>query len=123
MATFPELMPVRREWEFPDFPSADFEGIGGSTISFEFGSTPTNLPLKLIYELISEAEMQQIRDHYLTQQSVHPFRLPSIALAGYAETDDVFILNQLWLYDKELEEDQRNYDLYNCTVSLRSVLA
>jgi hypothetical protein len=120
MAVFPVLMPVRREWEFPAFPTTDYEGTGGGTISFEFGSTPTDLPLTLVYELISEAEMQLIRDHYLGQQSVHHFSLPDVVLAGYGELDDVFLQHQSWLYVDEPEEKPRNFDLFDVKINLRS---
>lgn len=122
MAAFPDLAPVRREWEFPTFPTIDYEGIGGNTISFEFGDTPTDQPLELVFELLSETEMQQIRDHYLGQQSVHPFNLsPLAANAGYVATTGIFSTDTLWLYAEEPEEEPRNFGLYDATISLRSV--
>lgn len=122
MATFPELMPLRREWGFPKFPTIDFEGVGGSIISFEFGETPSDQPLTLVYELLSEAEMQLIRDHYLGQQSVHPFTLPPICYAGYQLGESIFDPTTTYLYAEEPEEEIVNFDLYNTDVSLRSVL-
>lgn len=122
MAAFPELMPLRREWEFPKFPTVDYQGPGGSTISFEFGETPTDQPLTLVYELLSEAEMQLIRDHYLGQQSVHPFILPPICWAGYVVGDNIFNQDAQWRYAEEPEETLVNVDLYDVEVSLRSVL-
>lgn len=123
MAAFPALMPLRREWEFPKFPTVNYESPGGNTISFEFGSTPTDQPLKLIYELISEAEIQLIRDHYLGQQSVHPFTLPAIVFAGYTIEYSIFEASLEWLYSQEPEEELVNPDLYNVVVELRSVRA
>lgn len=123
MAAFPELMPLRREWEFPRFPTVDYEGPGGSTISFEFGETPTDQPLTLVYELLSEAEMQLIRDHYLGQQSVYPFTLPPICYAGYRLGEALFDATTTYVYADEPEEKLKNFDLYDVEVSLRSVLA
>lgn len=119
MAAFPALMPLRRAWEFSKFPTLDYESITGNTISFEFGATPSDQPLTLIYELISEAEMQQLRDHYLEQQSVHPFTLSPVVMAGYA--NPVIDPNTQWLYDGEPEAELVAFDLYNCEVALRSV--
>ena len=121
MAAFPALEPLRREWEFPRFPSLDYEGLGGSTISFEYGAIASDQPLTLVFELISEAEMQLIRDHYLAQQSVHPFPLPAICLAGYVNPADFFDPTQQWLYDGEPEEQLVSYDNYRVDVALRSV--
>lgn len=123
MATFPNLMPIRRQWEFPKFPTVDYEGPGGNTISFEFGETPTDQPLTLVYELLGEAEMQQIRNHYLSQQSVHPFTLGPLCWGGYESGDEIFDPNTLWLYAEEPQEELVNVDYYNVDVSLRSVLA
>lgn len=121
MADFPALEPLRREWEFPDFPTLDYEGAGGSTVSFEYGDTPTDQPLTLVYKLLSEAEMQLIRDHYLAQQSVHPFNLPAICFAGYVTPADFFDPTQQWLYDGEPEEELVSVGNYNVDVALRSV--
>lgn len=120
MAAFPDLAPAERKWSFPLFPTIDYEGIGGNTISFEFGATPTDQPLDLEFELLSESEMQQIRDHYLGQQSIHPFTLPGLVLSGLLGTD-VMPPSTQWLYDGEPEEKPRNFDLYDATISLRSV--
>lgn len=119
---FPNLAPVQREWEFPEFPTIDYEGIGGNVITFEFGSIASDQPLSLVYELISESEIQQIRDHYLTQQSIRTFTLAAQNITGYENNTTIFNLNTLWLYDGEPEENAKSFDLYDITVNLRSVL-
>lgn len=120
MATFPSLAPVRREWEFPKFPTIDYEGLGGNIISFEFGSLSFDQPLSLIYELISETEIQLIRDHYLGQQSIRSFILPQIVIDGYQGTN-IFLSSNSWIYDGEPDETATAFDLYDTTINLRSV--
>ena len=121
MAAFPALEPLARKWEFPKFPTLDYEGVGGNTISFEYGAIASDQPLTLVYELLSEAEMQLIRDHYLAQQSVHPFPLPAACLAGYVSPADFFDPAPQGLYAEEPEEERVAFDSYNVAVALRSV--
>ena len=120
--TFPDLAPIRREWEFPEYPTIDYEGLGGNVISFEFGSTASNQSLSLVYELIDESEIQQIRDHYLGQQSTRTFTLAKSNLAGYEKHSSIFNTSTFWLYESEPEERVASFDLYDITIPLRSVL-
>ena len=62
MADFPALEPLRREWEFPDFPTLDYEGVGGSTISFEYGDTPTDQPLTLVAVVAKGSHQPALHD-------------------------------------------------------------
>lgn len=122
MAIFPPLEPLRREWAFPLYPSLAFESPTWGETVFEFGDEPTDTPLELVYELLSEEEMQGLRAHFQGQQMVHPFRLPPEVWAGYTpeEAEVFFPTAGDWLYAGELEEEPQGPGIYNCTVSLIS---
>lgn len=122
MTTFPALEPLSRRWAFPEFPTLAFTTEAWGDVVFEYGDQPTETPLELVYTLLSEAEMQLIRNHYQNQQQVHPFLLPSIVWAGYQlnEAQSLFPIARQWLYDGELEEEPVSHGLYNCTVKLLS---
>jgi len=123
MATFPPLEPLRREWSFPDYPTLAFDSGSWGEIAFEYGDQPTETPLQLVYSLLSEAEMQLIRDHYQNQREVFPFILPAAIWAGYDTSEAISLLPIAaeWLYDGPIEEEPVAPGLYDCTVKLVSL--
>lgn len=123
MAVFPSLEPFRREWAFPDYPTLSFDSNAWGATTFEYGSNPLETPLQLVYTLLSEAEMQLLREHYANQQQTYPFLLPVAIWAGYDMTTaaNLFPINGQWLYDGELTEEPVAPGLYDCTVSLVSL--
>lgn len=124
MATFPALMPARREWAFPDYPTLRYSTQAWGEIVFQYGDQPTETPLELVYTLLDEQEMQLLRDHFIIQRQTMPFPLPSIIWAGYqlpvAQT--IFPITSQWLYASELEEEPVAAGLYDVTVSLITAL-
>ena len=125
MAAFPPLEPSRREWAFADYPTLSRESSAWGATTFEYGDTPRETPLQLVYTLLSEAEMQLLRDHYANQQQSYPFILPAAIWAGYdlATVANLLPINGQWLYAGEIEEEPVAPGLYDCTVSLVSLPA
>ena len=122
MAAFPSLEPLRREWGFPLYPTLEVESDSWGLTVFEYGEEPVETPLRLVYSLLSEAEMQLLRDHYRNHRQVFSYGLPATVLAGYetSEAAALFPIEREWFYAAELEEEPTGPGMYDCTVSLLS---
>lgn len=123
MAAFPALEPFRREWAFPEFPTLTFDSGAWGEIAFEYGDQPTETTLDLVFTLLTETEMQLLREHYQNQRQVYPFTLSATAWAGYDDSEAISLLpiNGEWLYADELEEKPVAPGLYDCTAKLISL--
>jgi hypothetical protein len=122
MNAFPSLEPLRREWSFPLYPTLDVENNAWGSTTFEYGEEPVETPLDLVYTVLSEAEMQLLRDHYSNQRQVFSFGLPAAVWAGYftSESVELFPTDREWFYAAELEEEPIGPGMYDCTVKLIS---
>lgn len=120
MATFPALEPLRREWEFPTYPTMEHEGPGFGAVSFEFGGQPAGQQLTLIYTLLSDGEAYDVQEHYLGQLTIHPFQLDALCYVGYSQSQDVFNFAAEWKYTDQPEFKLKTVGRYDLEISLRS---
>ena len=122
---FPALAPIRREWEFPDYPLLEYDHPDGSASTvYVVGNDPLPLPMALVYELIDEPEMQSIRDHYFNVQKVTPFPLPEVCLTGLGSVGGsvpIIEPNTNWRYTEPPTENLKSFYNYEVTVNLRSI--
>lgn len=119
MATFPALEPIRREWEFPAYPTVEYTGIG-VPLAFELGQVPSEQPLTLVYTLLSDSEAYQVQQHYLGQQTIYPFALDLLCYAGYAQAQNVFDFATEWRYTDQPELKLRTVGRYDLEIPLRT---
>ena len=98
MATFPSLTPSSRSLSYGDYPQETYEGVSGGNVRFKFGSERVTQRLTLGFEYLTEAEMQQLLDHYEGQQgSLISFAVPAQVWAGYT-TPPVSAIDYEWRY-------------------------
>lgn len=123
MAAFPLLEPYRRSYDLGLFAVRSEEAFGaGPIMRYRYGTTDeTGQQLSLEYILLTEAELQQIRDHYNAQLGgTVAFDLPSIIWQGH--TTQVFPAGVQWRYASPPEETHATGSRYDVTVQLESVL-
>jgi hypothetical protein len=123
MASFPAIRPAKRRYGFGLFPVTTETGFGGGSVRFLHGDTRYGVSLELGYETISEAEAQQIRDHYRSRQGgALSFMLPNIIWAGHSNPANIVPLGTSWIYASEPEETHRSGLLFDLSVKLLQVI-
>lgn len=121
MANFPTLEPMTRALVLGDYPQQVYIGASGGQVRFKQGSDRVSQTLSLGYEYLSEAEAQQILDHYETQQgSLIAFDLPSIIWSGYT-TPPVSSSDYQWRYRSSFQISNAGPLSYNIMVELETV--
>jgi hypothetical protein len=63
-AAFPELVPTSRTFESGDFPVKIFKAQNGAEHRILYGSNRTNMKMSLTFANITDAQAEQILDHY-----------------------------------------------------------
>jgi hypothetical protein len=123
MASFPALRPARRRYGFGLFPVTTESGFGGGSVRFLHGDTRYGVNLELGYEVITQAEAQQIRNHYRGQSGgARSFLLPNIIWAGHTNPANIVPLGTSWIYASEPEETHRSGLLFDLSVKLLQVI-
>ena len=123
MAAFPAIVPARRRYGFGLFPVTTESGFGGGSVRFLHGDTRYGVNLELGYEVITQAEAQQIRDHYRGQHGgARSFLLPNAIWAGQSNPDNIVPLGTAWVYAAEPAETHRSGLLFDVTVRLLQVI-
>ena len=122
MASFPPLEPTTRSYDLGDFSMSRAAGFGGGEVRFlHGGDDPLGHDAELGYELISGAELAEIRNHYRGQDGGHvSFTLPAIIWQGHP-AGGILPEEGRWRYAGPPDETHRNGDLYDVTVALRYV--
>ena len=121
MATFPELEPATRSYDFGLFPLTEEPSISAGIVRFRHSVTPQNYQLTLGYEYLSDAEATLIRQHFQGQGGGYrSFQLPPIIWKGHTFTGNVAPTNTRWRYTAAPEEEHRSGGYVNLSVSLGS---
>ena len=121
MADFPSLEPTTRVLMMGDTPQESYAGTSGGEVRFRYGSDFVAQSLTLGYEYLTEAETQQILDHFETQQgSLIAFDLPSIIWSGYT-SPPVSSTDHQWRYAESFSVGASSPLRYNISVRLETV--
>jgi hypothetical protein len=121
MATFPELEPATRAYDFGLFPLTEEPSISAGIVRFMHSTTPQNYQLTLGYNALTDAEASLIRQHFQFQGGGYrSFQLPSIIWRGHTFTGNVVPINTRWRYIAAPEEEHFSVGYVNVTVTLGS---
>ena len=121
MATFPELEPATRSYNFGQFPLTEEPSISAGIVRFRHSITPQNYQLTLGYNALTDAEASLIREHFQGQGGGYrSFQLPPIIWAGHTFTGNVVPTNTRWRYIAAPEEEHFSIGYVNVTVTLGS---
>lgn len=106
MATFPDIAPNSRTYNFGQFPIY-MESVGtGSPMRFKQWGDAQNFELTLGFVGLSDEQANLIREHFQRQGgSYRSFLLPPSIWSGHTFTGDIVPLTMLWRYaDAPTEE-------------------
>ncbi len=121
MATFPELEPATRAYDFGLFPLTEEPSISAGIVRFRHSTTPQNYQLTLGYTALTDAEAALIREHFQGQGGGYrSFQLPSIIWRGHTFSGNVAPTNTRWRYIAAPEEEHFSVGYVNVTVTLGS---
>jgi hypothetical protein len=121
MATFPELEPATRSYDFGLFPLTEEPSISAGIVRFRHSVTPQNYQLTLGYSALTDAEAALIREHYQGQGGGYrSFQLPPIVWQGHTFSGNVVPTNTRWRYIDAPEEEHFSAGYVNVTVTLGS---
>ena len=121
MATFPELEPATRAYDFGLFPLTEQPSLSAGIVRFRHSVTPQNYQLTLGYTALTDAEAALIRQHYQGQGGGYrSFQLPPIVWRGHTFTGNVVPANTRWRYLATPEEEHRSAGYVNVSVTLGS---
>ena len=123
MALYPAIIPSTRRYGLGLFPVTVETGFGGGSVRFLHGSRRYGIQLELGYEYLSEAEAQDLRDHYRGQDGGHrPFLLPNVIWNGHSNPTNIVPLGTSWVYAAATPEDHQSGLLFNGSVQLLQVI-
>lgn len=121
MATFPELEPATRAYNFGLFPLTEQPSLSAGIVRFRHSTTPQNYQLTLGYTALTDAEATLIREHFQGQGGGYrSFQLPPIIWVNHTFTGNVAPTNTRWRYIEAPEEEHRSAGYVNVTVTLGS---
>lgn len=121
MATFPELEPSTRSYDFGAFPLTEESSFSAGVVRFKHGDTPQNYQLTLGYSALTDAQASLIRTHFQSQGGGYrSFQLPPIIWRGHTFTGNVVPTNTRWRYTEAPEEEHFSIGYVNVTVTLGS---
>jgi hypothetical protein len=119
---YPELTPNFRQYNIGSYPVTTDKNYGMVPVRFLHGSIRSAITLDLIYENLTQIEIDLIRDHYRDAKgSFFFFQLPSAIWAGHSLSSNIALLDTLWKYSSQPEESQKTGGYVDVTVSLISV--
>jgi hypothetical protein len=123
MASFPAIRPARRRYGFGLFPVTTESGFGGGSVRFLHGDTRYGVNLELGYEVITQSEAQQIRDHYRGQSGgARSFLLPDVIWSGHSSPTNIVPAGTAWVYAEQPNETHRSGLLFDVSVRLLQVI-
>ena len=121
MATFPELEPAARAYDFGLFPLTEEPSVSAGIVRFRHSVTPQNYQLTIGYTALTDAEASLIRQHFQSQGGGYrSFQLPPIVWKGHTFTGNIVPTNTRWRYTAAPEEEHRSAGYVNVTVTLGS---
>ena len=121
MATFPELEPNTRSYDFGLFPLTEEPSLSAGIVRFRHSTTPQNYQLTLGYNAITDAQATLIRNHYQSQGGGYrSFALPSVIWKGHTFSGSIAPYTMLWRYNETPEEEHLDIGRINVTIALVS---
>jgi hypothetical protein len=121
MATFPELEPATRSFDFGLFPLSEEPSTSAGTVRFRHSTTPQNYRLTLGYVDLTDSGASLIRQHFQDQGGGYrSFLLPSIIWLGHSAATNIVPTGTLWRYIEAPTEEHRSGGYVNVTVALGS---
>lgn len=121
MATFPELEPNTRSYDFGVFPLTEEPSLSAGIVRFRHSATQQNYQLTLGYNAISDAQATLIRNHYQSQGGGYrSFPLPPIIWKGHTFSGNIAPYTMLWRYSDTPEEEHLDIGRINVTIALVS---
>ena len=121
MATFPELEPAARSYDFGLFPLTEEPSISAGIVRFRHSVTPQNYQLTLGYNALTDADASLIREHFQSQGGGYrSFQLPPIIWAGHTFSGNIVPYATRWRYVEAPEEEHFSVGYVNITVTLGS---
>ena len=121
MATFPELEPATRSYDFGLFPLTEQPSLSAGIVRFRHSDTPQNYQLTLGYTALTDAQASQIREHFQFQGGGYrSFQLPPIIWAGHTFSGNIAPYTTRWRYIAAPEEEHFSVGYVNVTVTLGS---
>ena len=121
MATFPELEPNTRSYDFGLFPLTEEPSLSAGIVRFRHNTTPQGYQLTLGYNAISDAQATLIRNHYQGQGGGYrSFPLPSVIWKGHTFSGNIALYAMQWRYSETPEEEHLQVGRINVTIALVS---
>lgn len=121
MATFPELQPNTRSYDFGVFPLTEEPSISAGIVRFRHSTTSQNYQLTLGYNAITDAQATLIRNHYQSQGGGYrSFQLPAVIWKGHSFSGNIAPYATLWRYVATPEEEHLQIGRINVTITLGS---
>lgn len=121
MATFPELVPTTRSYDFGAFPISEVPSASAGVVRFRHGATPQNYSLTISYSALSDADATLIRNHFQLQGGgFRSFALPSAIWTNHSFSGNVAPYKMSWRYTEPIEEEHYSLGLVNLTIKLGS---
>jgi hypothetical protein len=122
MTTFPLSTPNGRTLTLGDKPQLTYAGVSGATVKFLQGVNFVQQTLELVYNSLSESEIQSLYTHYNDQQSnLLPFDLPLGVWSGYSSVP-VSAVDYKWRYAAPFQVSPSSVNRFSVTVELESVI-
>ena len=119
MAIFPSIRPTVRLYIPGDAPSTFATGLSGRTTGFRRGNRRVGQSLALSFDHLTEAAMQQIKDHYIGQQGTFDiFFLSADIWADHAAPPVPLISDYAWRYESPPAITDTAFDRFNVQVAL-----
>jgi hypothetical protein len=115
MANFPPLYADAISYNIGALNISEEATVGAGPVRFRHSLRTTGGVVNLTYQNLTQAEMQQIRDHYTSSDGTHRyFGVPAAVFGGapVGQSDSVF------RYDQPPEEEQLGV-FFNVTVTLK----
>jgi hypothetical protein len=119
--TFPALVPSARTYTPGDVPQVRQVALSGMDTAYRLGSRRVGQSLSLTFNNISEAQLNEIRDHYVAQDgSYNIFFLPPEVWSGYAVPPVPSPSNVAWRYGTPPTITDGSCDLWSVEIELAS---
>lgn len=115
MADFPSLYADAISYDIGALNISEEPTIGGGPIRFRHSLRTTGGIVRLSYANLTQAQMQQIRDHWIDSDGTHRYFAVPTAIWGGAPVGEA---TSIFRYDEPPEEEQLGV-FFNVTVTLR----
>lgn len=119
--TFPALVPSARTYVIGNVPQIQQVALSGASVRYRQGNRRVDQTLQLAFNNISEAQLLQIRSHYIAQDGSYGiFFLPQETWSGYAVPPVPSPSNVAWRYAAPPVITDGSCDLWSVSVELTS---